>query len=402
MSTAKIDVMMMFTKSLKSPYTKKAYTNELVKYQKYAGVKTPEELLKFKQDSIISYLIKLEDQGKAHSTKQIALAAIRHFYDINDITMNWKKIGKFLGEAKKTVEDRGYNRSEIAKILSKCDERKRVIILTLASTGMRLGGLVGLKLKDLTKTENGIYRVMVYAGSKEKYITFCSLECTQAIDSYLEYRKRYGERLNPDSPLIRNQFDKTKQKEAEKSKPMSTHGLQMVVYFLLLDSGIRQKPLESEAFKRKEIMRVHGFREFFNTELNNAYENKNPMLVELLLGHDTGLPEVYNKVSEKAKEDFYLGGMDSLTIDDTYRLQKQVKILEVKAKAGEKVEALEKIVTDGAMKNDAMLKRLAEQEEKNRDLAETVAMLVEAQKEREELERHKTEITEKIRSEEEN
>ena len=36
---------------------------------------------------------------------------------------------------------------------------------------------------------------------------FCTPECKRVIDSYLQYRKLHGERLNEDSPLIREQFD---------------------------------------------------------------------------------------------------------------------------------------------------------------------------------------------------
>lgn len=239
---------------------------------------------------------------------------------------------------------------------------------------MRLGGLVDLRMKDVSKTESGIYRMTVYAGHKEKYVTFCSLECAQAIDSYLAYRKRCGERIGPDSPFIRNQFDRTKQKDAENSKPISKHGLQVIVYFLLVDSGLRERSVESNAFKRKEIMMVHGFRKFFSTELNAAYKNQNPMMVELLLGHDPELPGDYNKVSNAAKEEFYLGGMNALTIDDSFRLQKQVKELEVKAKAGEKVEALEKIVAESTIKHDAVSKQMAELAEKNRRMEERQAL----------------------------
>lgn len=385
MSTAKIDVMTLFAKSLKSPYTRKGYTEALQKYQKYAGIKQPEELLTLGQDSVISFLLKLEDAGMSYSSKQNAVAAIKHFYEMNDIVFNWKKINRFIGEAKKTIEDRPYTADEIKKILDKCDERERVIVLTLASTGMRLGGLVesriegkkfpGIRIKNMTKTPHGIYKIRVYDEDVSKHhITFCSYECTLAIDSYLEFRKRCGERIGPESPLIRNQFNKNKQEEAENAKPMATHGTQMIIYYLLLDSGLRKKPTESDAFKRKDVMMVHGFRKFFSTQLNEAYKNEKPFMVELLMGHDTGLVGVYNMPSEEAREDFYLGGMDALTIDDTHRLQKQVKVLEVKAKAGEKVEALEKIVADSSLKHEAITKQMAELAEKNRRMEERQAL----------------------------
>lgn len=321
----KIGVMTLFLKSLKSPYTRKSYAVELERFRKYASVETPDELLTMPQELIINYIMKMEELGKSYGSRQIALSAIKHFYEINDVTMNWKKISRFMGEAKKTVEDRGYSVEEIRRLLEKCDERKRVVLLTLASTGMRLGGLEGIRLKDMTKTASGIYKITVYAGTKSKYTTFCSYECTLAIDSYLDYRKRFGERITPDSPLLRNQFDKTNQKDAENVRKITGHMIHMIVYDLLHDSGIRAYPLESDGYKRKEVMAVHGFRKFFSTQLNGAYDNQNPLLVEMLLGHDTGLVGVYTKPSDEAKESFYLGGMDALTINEENRLKKQVQ-----------------------------------------------------------------------------
>ena len=51
-------------------------------------------------------------------------------------------------------------------MLAVSDERMRVIVLFLASTGMRIGGLAGLKISSLEKIEeHGLYRLNVYAGS---------------------------------------------------------------------------------------------------------------------------------------------------------------------------------------------------------------------------------------------
>jgi integrase len=58
---------------------------------------------------------------------------------MNEIELNWFKISKYLGEPTKVVRDRSYTTEEIQHILTKCDERMRVVILLLASTGIRLG-----------------------------------------------------------------------------------------------------------------------------------------------------------------------------------------------------------------------------------------------------------------------
>ena len=73
---------------------------------------------------------------------------------------------------------------------SDCDPRSKVVIHLLCSTGMRIGAIPLLQIGHLTKTEfqNSIlYKVQVYAGTRDKYYTFCTPECYNAIQEYLNY-----------------------------------------------------------------------------------------------------------------------------------------------------------------------------------------------------------------------
>lgn len=81
------------------------------------------------------------------------------------------------------------------------DIRTRVIILLMASTGMRIG--------DIRKIEEfNLYLIWVYNRSNpDRYFTFCTPECAADIDAYLDYRRRFGEVLKDKSPLIRERFN---------------------------------------------------------------------------------------------------------------------------------------------------------------------------------------------------
>jgi site-specific recombinase XerD len=166
------------------------------------------------QNQIIRFINTQKEKGLSSSSIGNYITALKHFYIYNDITdINWVKVKRFLGERQKTVDDRAYTHSEIRQILTKCDERKRVLVLLLASTGMRIGAIAGLKLGNIRKIpEANLYRITVYQGTKDEYFTYCTPECAAAIDVYLDYRRRYGEELNDNSssssPLIREQFDK--------------------------------------------------------------------------------------------------------------------------------------------------------------------------------------------------
>jgi len=78
-------------------------------------------------------------------------------------------------------------------MLDKAGEMERCIVLLLCSSGILLGTVSELKHGNFKWIEQyQIYEITVYKGFKE-YKTYCSLECASAINSYLDFRKRYGE-----------------------------------------------------------------------------------------------------------------------------------------------------------------------------------------------------------------
>src|SRR5947209_7155085 len=130
------------------------------------------------------------------------------YYDLNEVALNKKKIYRYLGEEERPIENRGNTSEEISKMLEVGDERVRAIILFLASTGVRIRAIIELKIEDLVSIPDyDLYQVKVYSESKERYLTFTTPEAAKAIKVYLSYRERYGEKLNPKSPVFRDQFD---------------------------------------------------------------------------------------------------------------------------------------------------------------------------------------------------
>jgi integrase len=98
---------------------------------------------------------------------------------------NKRKIKRFLPPDESTrQEDRAYTQKEIRDRLLKSDERSRVLILLMTSTGMRIGVPSSLQLGDLTRIPEYKLIDFVYGRSKrDKYYTFCTPECAAAIVS---------------------------------------------------------------------------------------------------------------------------------------------------------------------------------------------------------------------------
>src|SRR5205823_6131278 len=123
----------IFIEGLKSPVTKAAYSYALSKYMKHEKVENLDYLLKYKdtpkfiQEEIIEYMIHLKNPPLSlrYATRSQYLAAIMTFYELNEVILNKKKIYRYLGEGERPIENRGYTREEISKMLEFCDERLR-------------------------------------------------------------------------------------------------------------------------------------------------------------------------------------------------------------------------------------------------------------------------------------
>ena len=76
------------------------------------------------------------------------------------------------------------------------------------STGVRHGSLHLLRLIHLSLiAEYDLYQATIYANTKDEYFTFTTPAAKKAINDYLQYRERCGEKTNKIYALIRQQFD---------------------------------------------------------------------------------------------------------------------------------------------------------------------------------------------------
>jgi integrase len=210
----------------------------------------------------------------------------------------------------------------------------------MASSGVRVGALPHMRLRDLEPNDTyGIYKIIAYPKSKKsRYFTFCTPECRVAIDTYLDWRKRFGERLEPDSPLFRCSFN------AEGVNVRNPHAITRSVIIkaitqLLKHCGIRPHlTLESESRKhhRYDIMGSHGLRKFWETQAYRA--GMDVQYMRRLLGQKGGnhvLEDAYLKLEDNellegdSKHVGFIGIIDALTIDETHRLQKKIQKLEI-------------------------------------------------------------------------
>ena len=188
---------------------------------------TPDKLLMdMKQvdfkDTFVDFVRRLEKQGKAGSYIIRYKKVLRSFSRFNGkaIELDINIAGEHLSP---TIEDeRVPNKEELGRLLRKASPRGRVSVSLMAYSGLRpesLGnyeGTDGLRLKDikgLKLSENIEFDkipVMISVKSmlskaRHQYFSFIGEEGATYIKEYLEERRRAGEELEYDSPLL--QFD---------------------------------------------------------------------------------------------------------------------------------------------------------------------------------------------------
>ncbi|HJR84095.1 MAG TPA: tyrosine-type recombinase/integrase [Nitrososphaeraceae archaeon] len=327
----------LFMNSIKSEETKKAYLIYFKKYVEYLG--DAKDILCNKdpivvQDKIIEYINFLKQKGLTFSAVKNYVTAIVSYYKINDVMINSKKIFRFMPEQKRVKKDEAYTREQIQSLLDVADDRYRAIILLYSSSGIRLGAVPDLKVRNLKKMENDVYQVTVYENSKEEYTTFTTPECSKAIDKYLAFRKRCGEEINGESPLIREQFDIKNPFVISHPKKVRTETIDRILTSLSERAGLRrQEKLDKNGTKkgascRKDVAVCHGFRKFFSSQLVNSEVNTERRW--LLEGHNLkGNDSSYVRTSEKQLLDEYMKAVKNLTINEENRLLIKVKRLEL-------------------------------------------------------------------------
>ncbi|MPZ07678.1 MAG: hypothetical protein GEU26_14890, partial [Nitrososphaeraceae archaeon] len=135
-----------FIETVHSPFSRITYRNSLQLYMQFRQVQDCDQLLaedpKIIQSQLIDYVISLREENKLNATTiNTRLAAVKKFYDTNDIELKWKKIKSYVGKGRKNKRDRPYTHLEITKMLVKADQRGRVAILLMCSSGIRVGAI---------------------------------------------------------------------------------------------------------------------------------------------------------------------------------------------------------------------------------------------------------------------
>lgn len=326
----------LFIKSIKSPDTRYVWANYIHNFMAQQKITDYDQLLsdppKLMQARLMEYVQFKIDEGRLGQSIGNHLTALWHFFWINEKEKDiaWDRVRATLPEFVKAVDDVPYTHEQIKVLGKACKQRMRIAVYSEALGGPRIGGIAALRKGDLTKNdEYGLYRVLVYRGTKAAYVTFFGIEASKEIDEYFAYRERCGEPLNDDSPLIREEFKASNKFAVEHPKMLSKRTLERQIGYAAVAAGLRTVEKGGGPHKRKKNMLTHGLRKFFKQQCRRA--GVDPINLEYLVGHKNGdvsvgvtkLMMTYDPAAEEELLQEYLKAMDNLTINEENRLKRE-------------------------------------------------------------------------------
>ncbi len=247
--------------------------------------------------------------------------AIKLFCQANRLSniVEWKLVSKGMPRGLKMSDDRAPTLEEIQKLLEFPDRRTGPLVLTLVSSGIRIGAFETLKWKHITpifskdKNELIAAKILVYPGDREQYYSFLTPEAYTSLDEWMTYRSKCGEQITKDSYVMRDIWQIDDLKGIQNPKSLNQAAITRLLNRAWQAQKIRTKLSDGE--KRHEFKTAHGFRKYFKTQAEQA---RIPSIkIELLMGHSLGVSDSYVRFTEEQILEDYLQIVDYLTVNQT-------------------------------------------------------------------------------------
>ena len=310
--------VILFHSAIKTEKTRKLYVYHIQKFKKHFIIKNEDALISIGEKKIQvmleDYLLYLRSQNIGNSYCSTVLNALKKFFAMNDITLNWDKL-KMMKPEKTVRKDRAYTTEELRILLSHVSNKPlwKAFLHFMASSGVRSGFAEELKMKHLKDMPNGCKAVIVYADHIKEYTTFIHAEAVQALEEYFEFRRKNGEIITPDSWVFCR-------KDHTKFLPANT-----ITHYLSF--YLRNLPLRrTMKNKRYDVACTHGIRKRWDTVVKSN-SNVNLSIAEKLFGHSSSIPldNRYFKPTLEVIFDEYKKVIPDLMISEEWKLKDQIK-----------------------------------------------------------------------------
>ena len=238
-----------------------------------------------RQGALEDYKLVLLSRKPSNASLRTMFAYVKTWLKVNGVKVDYSNFT--LPKTKYREKDELPSYEQLRLIMENATLRMKTAIAILASSGIRVGALLGLKLKDVVldyDQATGISKIVVpeeLSKNGFSYTTFMSSEATKLLKQYLEYRKKkLGETITPESYVIVGQG----------KNRISRTAFRVAWARLLRKCGLAKKSYKYHVFH------AHVLRKWFRSQA----EELSTSVRERLLGHKGAyLDESYFRVNEE-------------------------------------------------------------------------------------------------------
>jgi integrase len=347
----------LFIGSIRSPVTRDKYLQRMRYFLDYLNIRQKDveerfDILTLEAKGDINWFTNvifkyLQGHKGRVERKEISSATLRNYVkpiklycEQMDIQIPWKKIMRGMPRGRRYANDRAPTLEEIKKMLAYPDRRIKPIILTMASSGIRLSAWDYLKWKHIVPIFGDgqviAAKIQVYADDEEEYFSFITPEAFIALEEWMKFRKDCGEGVSGESWLMRNLWDVTTPKGkgiVTIPKKLKASGIKRLIERTLWAQGIRLKLDEGK--RRHEFQADHGFRKWFKTRCESA--GMRSINIETLMGHSIGLSDSYYRPTNEEIFKDYHNAIHTLTFTDANMLQGKFEELKARTEHSEQI-----------------------------------------------------------------
>ncbi|MDY6932444.1 MAG: site-specific integrase [Halobacteriota archaeon] len=263
-------------------------------------------------DELIRFVVWMD--GKPPATIKVKISGVKEWLSYNEIELTPRQLKtlqhKLPNSSRGWTDEKDIERDTLKQILSHTDEKGRALILTLASSGMRIGELLKINFDDMDLSSDPPEITVrgEYTKSGQRRTVFISKEAKQSIDEWLKIRDSYLlSSVNRNKGLIENGEAKAKQIEDDRIFPFSDSTVRELWANALRKSELNDRDPSTGRLK----YRIHGMRKFFRSQLALSCPVD---IVESLMGHEGYLTDAYRRYTQKQLGEYYLKGEHHLTV----------------------------------------------------------------------------------------
>ncbi len=303
----------------KSKETIDTYLSGVVVFCRFCG-KEPMQVIKdVKGDKtdvykvLDDYVTYLSKSNRAPNTIATYFAAAKKFLRVYGVELSSDKLKETIDKPRihAITEDRIPTIEEMKAILYSANKRGKALISMLASSGMRIGELLSLRVKDIDFTAHPTLMRLRAEVTKDRQgrVCFISDEATELLKEYIE------KRVNDESSYI---FQRRDHRMRGENRPIAYSDTKAIFNIAVKKAGIHEK----DDHGRNKI-HLHVLRKFFFTQLVPVLGRE---ITEALMGHRSFLDSAYRRFTESQLGEYYLKGMHTVTILDSKHAMQPIDV----------------------------------------------------------------------------